>query len=65
VVLEAAGTPSYVTADHDLHQRVAAAAREKLGEKAWAAAWDEGRAMGFEEAVAYALGKDEALPVGS
>jgi hypothetical protein len=64
-VLEAAGTPSYVTADHDLHQRVAATAREKLGEKAWAAAWDEGRAMGFEEAVVYALGKDEALPVGS
>jgi hypothetical protein len=63
-LLEAAGTPIYVTADHDLHQRVESAAREKLGEKQWTAAWDEGRAMGFEEAVAYTLGKDEALPPG-
>jgi hypothetical protein len=28
------------------------------------AAWDEGWAMGFEEAVAHTLGKDEALPPG-
>jgi hypothetical protein len=27
--------------------------------------WDEGWAMGFEEAVEYALGEDEALPVRS
>ncbi len=64
-LLEAAGVPVYVTADHDLHQRVASAARENLGEKAWTMAWDEGWAMGFEEAVEYALGEDEALPVRS
>jgi hypothetical protein len=43
---------------------VTSATRERLGEQAWTVAHDEGRAMGFEEAVAYALGKDEALPVG-
>ncbi len=55
-LLEAAGVPIYVTADHDLHRRVASAAHEKLGEKVWTAAWDEGRAMNMEEAVEYALG---------
>jgi predicted ATPase/transcriptional regulator with XRE-family HTH domain len=63
-LLEAAGVPVYVTTDHDLHQRVASATRERLGEQAWDVARDEGRAMGFEEAVVYALGKDEALPIG-
>jgi predicted ATPase/transcriptional regulator with XRE-family HTH domain len=63
-LLKAAGVPVYVTTDHDLHQRVTSATRERLGEQAWTVAHDEGRAMGFEEAVAYALGKDEALPVG-
>jgi hypothetical protein len=64
-LLEAAGVPVYVTTDHDLHQRVRSATHEKLGEKAWTAAWDEGRAMNMEEAVEYALGEDEALPVES
>ncbi len=60
-LLETTGLPIYVTADHDLYQRVAYAARELLGERAWTAAHDEGRAMGFEEAVAYALErKDDA-----
>jgi predicted ATPase/DNA-binding XRE family transcriptional regulator len=55
-LVEATGIPLYVaTADHDLHQRVASAAREKLGEKAWTAAWDEGRAMTMKEAINYAL----------
>jgi predicted ATPase/transcriptional regulator with XRE-family HTH domain len=62
-LLEAAGVPAYVTADHDLHQRAASAARERLGEEAWTAAWDEGRAMSFDRAVAYALEPDdEASP---
>ena len=56
-LLETAGLPIYVTTDHDLHQRVASAAREKLGERAWTAAHDEGRAMGFGQAVEYALGR--------
>ena len=62
-LLETAGVPAYVTADHDLHQRAASAARERLGEEAWAAAWDDGRAMGFDRGVAYALEPDdEASP---
>jgi hypothetical protein len=44
------------------YQRAEDAAREQLGERAWAEAWEEGRAMSFEEAVAYALEGDEALP---
>jgi transcriptional regulator with XRE-family HTH domain len=35
---------------------------EALGDQAWNAAHDEGQAMSFEEAVAYALDEDEALP---
>jgi predicted ATPase/DNA-binding XRE family transcriptional regulator len=54
-LLEAAGVPVYVTTDHDLHQRVASATHERLGEQEWSAAWDEGRAMTSEQAVEYAL----------
>jgi hypothetical protein len=43
-----------------MHQRATDAAREALGERAWKEAWDEGGAMTFEEAVAYALREDEA-----
>jgi predicted ATPase/class 3 adenylate cyclase len=32
-------------------------ARARTGEKAWTAAWEEGRSMNFEEAIAYALEK--------
>ena len=34
-----------------------AAARSQVGDKAWAEAWEEGRSMIFEEAIAYALEK--------
>ena len=61
-LLETAGIPLYAQVDLELHQRAADAAREQLGEQAWAEAWDEGRAMSFEEAVAYAREGDEALP---
>jgi ATP/maltotriose-dependent transcriptional regulator MalT len=61
-LLEAAGVPVYVTADHNLHQRVTSAAHERLGERAWTVACDEGRAMTFEQAVEYALEDDEASP---
>jgi predicted ATPase/DNA-binding XRE family transcriptional regulator len=54
-LLEAAGVPVYVTADHDLHQRVASAARERLGEQECTAAWNEGQAMTIERAVECAL----------
>jgi predicted ATPase len=59
-LLEIAATPLYAWADHDMHQRATDAAREALGERAWKEAWDEGGAMTFEEAVAYALREDEA-----
>jgi predicted ATPase/DNA-binding XRE family transcriptional regulator len=58
-LLEAAGIRLYALMDHELHQRVASAVRELLGERAWKEARDEGRAMTFEEAVAYALEDDE------
>jgi tetratricopeptide (TPR) repeat protein len=61
-LLETAGIPLYAQVDRELQQHVAAAARERLGEQAWTAAWEEGRAMSFEEAVAYARDGDEALP---
>ncbi len=61
-LLEATGTLLYAQVDHELHQRVVDTVRESLGERAWKEAQDEGRAMTFEEAVAYALGEDEALP---
>jgi hypothetical protein len=62
VLLETAGIPLYAQVDLELHQRAADAAREQLGERAWAEAWEEGRAMSFEEDVAYAREGDEALP---
>ena len=61
-LLEAAGGHLYALMDHELRQRVADSARERLGERAWTAALDEGRAMSFEEAVAYARDGDEDLP---
>jgi hypothetical protein len=48
--------------DHELYQRVADASRERLGELAWTAARNEGRAMSFEEAVAYAHEDEEVIP---
>ena len=61
-LLEMAATPLYAWADHDMHQRATDTARETLGVRAWKEMRDEGGAMTFEEAVAYALGEDEAPP---
>ena len=61
-LLEAVGTHLYAQMDHELYRRVADAARERLGEPAWTAARGEGRAMSFDEAVAYAREGDEVLP---
>jgi tetratricopeptide (TPR) repeat protein len=41
------------------HDRTVAAAREALGEEAFAAAWARGHALPLEEAVTDTLGKDE------
>ena len=54
-LLEATGAYLYAQVDHEADQRVVGAVREELGERAWKGAQDEGRAMTFEEAVAYAL----------
>jgi hypothetical protein len=40
-----------------LREPYLAAARPRLAELAWDAAWEEGRLLGFEEAIAYALEK--------
>jgi hypothetical protein len=61
-LLEAAGGHLYALMDQELRQRAAEAARERLGERTWSAALDEGHAMSFEEAVAYARDGDKDLP---
>jgi hypothetical protein len=45
-------------ADPADHERQAAATRDTLGKKAFAAAWAAGRQMTMEQAVAYALAPD-------
>ncbi|HEX2739681.1 MAG TPA: helix-turn-helix domain-containing protein [Rubrobacter sp.] len=61
-LLEAVGTHHYAQMDHELYDRVADAARERLGEPAWTSARREGRAMSFDEVVAYVREGDEVLP---
>ena len=43
---------------HSLREPYLAAARSRVGEAAWAAAWEKGRSMAFEDAIAYALEED-------
>jgi hypothetical protein len=65
VLLEAARLVSYAYTTYtsnEPHERAASAAHELLGDQAWMAAYDEGRAMNFDWAVAYALEGDESLP---
>jgi non-specific serine/threonine protein kinase len=57
--------------DRSLHQSRVAAARARLGEEAFAAAWAEGRAMTPEQAIEYALDRPttpetapESFPAG-
>jgi predicted ATPase/DNA-binding XRE family transcriptional regulator len=50
-----AALPYATPFERDLHQRAQQAARASVGEAVFAAAWDEGRAMTSEEAVAVAL----------
>jgi hypothetical protein len=55
---EEMGTPLSPIAQVD-HDHAVNAARAALVEDALAAAWAEGHAMSFEEAIAHALGGDE------
>jgi len=43
--------------EHALREPYLVAARPRLSEARWGAAWAEGRRLGFEEAIAYALEK--------
>jgi predicted ATPase/transcriptional regulator with XRE-family HTH domain len=64
-LLEAAGTHLYAQMDHELHQRVVDAVRERLGELAWKKAKDEGRTMSFEDVVEYVRRGGESLPTAA
>ena len=54
-LLEDTGLVLYAHARDELHLRAASAAREKLGEREWAVARNEGRTMTTEQAAEYAL----------
>jgi DNA-binding CsgD family transcriptional regulator len=55
-LLEAVGAPRYVQAQaRILYERAVEALRSRLGRKAFAAAWSEGRTMELELAIEYAL----------
>lgn len=59
---EAMGKPDLSPVERTTFARHKVAARGRLGEAAWQAAWAEGRAMGAEQAVEYALSEEEASP---
>ncbi|MDQ4127662.1 MAG: helix-turn-helix transcriptional regulator, partial [Actinomycetota bacterium] len=48
---------------HSRYEERLAAARSLMDEGSWEAAWAEGRAMGPEEAIEYALSEGVAVPV--
>ncbi|MFQ5796796.1 MAG: BTAD domain-containing putative transcriptional regulator, partial [Candidatus Bipolaricaulia bacterium] len=56
---EAIGFPLPPSYRADYYDRNVAAVRTKLGEEAFAMAWAEGRAMTLEQAIAYALKKND------
>ncbi len=60
---EATGATIQFEPDRILHEQQFAAARAQLDPATFAAAWEEGRAMGLEQAVAYPL-EGEATAVG-
>ena len=47
-------------ADDEAYERNLASARAQLSEAAFNAAWDEGRALSMEQAIDYALSREEA-----
>ena len=62
---EAVGVPVYIyyEPDRSLYEDTVAQVRSQMGEEAFEAARAQGRALTFEQAVAYALEEDEASPV--
>ena len=63
-LLEEVGAPvyNYYLPDRSLYDKTRTAVRSGLGEESFEEARNEGREMGFERAVAYALGGDAAAP---
>ena len=64
-LLEEVGAPvyNYYLPDRALYDKTRTAVRSGLGEESFEEARNEGREMGFEQAVAYALGDDAASRV--
>jgi non-specific serine/threonine protein kinase len=62
VTMEEAGAPvyNYYAPDRALYERLVTAARSRMGEAAWTAARNGGRAMTPEQAVEYALKQESA-----
>ena len=62
-LLEAVGAPvyNYYHPDRALYKRTQNYVRALLGEEIFGEVWNEGRAMTFEQAVAYALSEADAL----
>src|SRR4028118_1669003 len=60
--MEEAGAPvyNYYMPDRALYERILAAARSRLDEPTWTAAWDAGRAMTAEQVVEHALEQESA-----
>jgi hypothetical protein len=48
-------SPPLARGNPEARDQAAAAVREKLGPEAWETAWQAGRAMAREEAIAFAL----------
>lgn len=63
-LLEEVGAPvyNYYLPDRSLYDKTRAAVRSELGEESFEEARNEGRELGFERAVVYALEKDAAAP---
>jgi glutamate formiminotransferase len=61
---EAIGVPVYVYYEpyHSIYERTVAAVRSQMGEETFEEVREEGRAMTFEQAVAYGLEREEASP---
>ena len=62
-LLEAVEAPvyDYFEPNRSLYERTKAAMRSQLGESIFEEAWDKGQTMTFEQAVAFALGGEEAI----
>jgi len=59
---DALGRAALGPAEREFYGSYLTATRAQLDEKAWEAAWTEGRAMPLEEAIAYALSEEEQAP---